>query len=1320
MDIDHSGSKIDKLTSNNYHAWKQRILHVLALKDLEDYVDPPDSSTEINDSWVKKDRKAQALIGLSLSDQILESTRDVKSCHQMWKIIQDIFERHTLLNKLSARRNFYTASKEEGESVLNFSNRVRHLASTLKSMNVEIVESEMAMTLLNGLPDEYSPLICALDALGSEESQLDFEFVKGRVMQEEQRINMRKLDALKRTGANSLVANEQRSRPKCDFCGKLGHRESRCWKKFPEKNPHKRKPALVATLTDEEPVICLMTKYSSQGISKNSEDWYIDSGCSNHMTFNKSLFSSYSSGSFSEVDFGNLNKAKIAGIGDITIQIKQEGKLAKLNIKNVLHVPDLGYQLLSVQNWDQAGYTTIFENKICRIKHGRETLATGTLTNGLYKLDLDTVQSSSGKALAVQSLRSIHEQLAHVSPHTIMQMKSLGLIKSPDIERKDINEFLCEGCLRGKGHRDPIPKRSTSKSKVLLELIHSDVNGPLEPPSHGGSRYFVTFIDDFSRWTVVYPMRKKSEVFEHFKSFHSYAEKHTGQKLKALNIIRLGTKTHEQIKTLRTDNGGEYLSQEFSAYLLSYGIQHQLTIAYTPQQNGVAERMNRTLLDLVRSCIHSKNMDKKFWAEALQTVVFIRNRVPSSALENGITPFELWTNKKPDLSNLHVFGSSCWYVIPKSKLKKLDSRSRKALFLGYLENRKGYKLWDTDLQKPVISRDVTFETLDNQKDHELTEYPNHTSMDQGGDNVDLNDLIASESSEKSEQNDSSLDQTESLPSSPEQSPMQKSKSKRPVRECTLREPRKWWLSNNANLAKALSARIVPLSYKVATKPENIDFWTPGIEKEEQSLLKNNTWKLVERKPGMHVLPCKYVFKIKNGGPKARVVILGNLQIYGLDYFETFSPVIKMITIRTILALAALLGLEVDQMDVVTAFLNGDLDEIIYMEIPEGLRNESNKDKVCQLLKALYGLKQAPRQWYAKMHHFLIDDLGFVSSPNDPCLYVRKASCSLIIIGLYVDDLLIAGNDRSEINNIKSHLSRKFEMKDLGEAKSILGIQITRNKTEKKIFISQEEYATEVLSRFSMINSNPISTPMDRAGIPDAKSEPLDPSVPYRQAIGSLMYLMISTRPDIAYSIRCLSQYCENPEEKHWAAVKRVFRYIRGTSTKGILYDGNKHIEPIGYSDSDYAGCKESRKSTSAYIFLIAGGAVSWKSKKQTCIATSSCEAEYIALCFAAKEAIWLSRIVQDIRSLDKSKAISIGVDNEGAIVMANNAVINDRSKHISVQYHFVREAVKNSQITLRREPSHNQLADPLTKPLARILHSKHSKAQGIVAFSYKS
>lgn len=471
---------------------------------------------------------------------------------------------------------------------------------------------------------------------------------------------------------------------------------------------------------------------------------------------------------------------------------------------------------------------------------------------------------------------------------------------------------------------------------------------------------------------------------------------------------------------------------------------------------------------------------------------------------------------------------------------------------------------------------------------------------------------------------------------------------------------------------------------------------------------------------MHALPCKYVFRVKNGQPKARMVILGCKQIFGLDYYHTFSPVVKFTTIRILLAMTAVYDLECEQMDVVTAFLNGDLDEDIYMQIPEGLRTKENDGKVCKLNKALYGLKQAPRQWYAKIHDYLVNDLDFTSSTNDPCLYIKKSSSEILFIALYVDDLLLVGTSKSKIDFVKGEFKKRFEMKDLGPVKVMLGIQISRDRPNRKLFISKQEYIEQILSRFGMETSRPVKTPMEKLIFSSSSniSDLAAADVPYRQAIGSLIYLVTNTRPDIAFTVGQLSKHPENPSQSNWASVKRVLRYLAGTRAHGILFDGKKGFEIQGFSDSDYAGSIEDRKSTSGYIFLIAGGAISWKSKKQATIATSTCEAEYMACCTATKEAVWISRLIADILQKTNPEPVTIGIDNNGTIFLANNPAINERSKHIDVQYHFVRECIKDKKINLIHCNTNDQLADPLTKPLEHIKHSRFCQLFGLVSIPF--
>ena len=667
----------------------------------------------------------------------------------------------------------------------------------------------------------------------------------------------------------------------------------------------------------------------------------------------------------------------------------------KCRLLNVLHVPDVGYQLLSVPTLDKSGLKTSFHSQSCWIEKDNQLVGTGTMTGNLYRLDVTANQPHS--ALVTASLHHWHQRLAHIHPTIIIEMAKNKTVRGINIDGSSQEDIQCNGCIMGKAHRSPIPKKSETQTSQLLELVHSDVNGPFESQSHGGSRYFVTFINDYSRCTTIYTMRKKSETFTCFKKFLAYAEKHTGSKLKAVNVVKRTGKSKEEIKSIRTDNGGEYISREFKSYLEDRGIHHQLTIAYTPQQNGVAERMNRTLIDLVRSMLHHASMPKSFWAEALSTAVYNRNRTLSRSLRGNTTPSYQWFGYTPDLSHTRIFGCRWWYVIPKTKVKKLDARSREAIMVGYSLNSKGYKLWDAESKSFVISRDVKFdEKLDRSNSVAISssdEKSIDVAIQEGECKEEVHDDINSQSTPSPKVEVEEEEEEEREFHDANKSPQPELRRSSRIRKQTGA----WWKTTSL-LAYALAAQVVPTSYKDATRPDNIDFWQEGIDREHASLLKCKTWTLVDRKPGINVLPSKYVLRVKENKPRVRLVALVCRQISGIDYNETFAPVVSMTTIRTILSLVAHLDLELQQMDLVTAFLNGDLTEDIYMAIPEGLKSEAPTNKVCKLLKSLCGLKQAPRQWYAKMHNFLLG-IGFISSQNDPCLCTRHLGTGIILIAL---------------------------------------------------------------------------------------------------------------------------------------------------------------------------------------------------------------------------------------------------------------------------------------------------------------------------------
>lgn len=551
--------------------------------------------------------------------------------------------------------------------------------------------------------------------------------------------------------------------------------------------------------------------------------------------------------------------------------------------------------------------------------------------------------------------------------------------------------------------------------------------------------------------------------------------------------------------------------------------------------------MNRTLLDLVRSMLHHKGIDKKFWAEAIANAAYIRNRVTSRGFPPGTTPYHLWHGKNARLIAHENFGSPCWYVIPKSKVRKLDPRSKKGVMMGYSNESKGYKIWDPQLKKFIVSRDVTFSESctsddntviiehdlfpttsgDLSKKSEAQSVPDQTSGAEEQVNSVLNHMTVS--NQASNQQNGEDESVSSQTVEPEVSG--------PVLRRSSRKPKptsEWWIapsaSNNEEKERvdtslsaitALCAADVPQSYSEAMSPDNVDFWAPGIKREEACIRENNTFTLVKRRPEMHALPCRYVFKIKNGCPKVHIVAKGFRQIHGVDYNETFAPVVTLSAVRFLLVIVAYLDLDLFRMDVITAFLNGDLSEDIYMEVPEGFKDPSKPNTVCKLHKALYGLKQAPRQWYSKIHRFLETVLHFRSCPYEPCLYIRHHQNRMILIGLDVDDILIAGNDESGIKLVESELSKRFRMKYLGEASEFLGIKIVPNRSKRTPHISQAKCIDQVLAAFKMTDAKISVTPMELVKQKYSPTHPSDEPVkaPFRQAIGSLIWISICTRPD---------------------------------------------------------------------------------------------------------------------------------------------------------------------------------------------------------------
>lgn len=473
-----------------------------------------------------------------------------------------------------------------------------------------------------------------------------------------------------------------------------------------------------------------------------------------------------------------------------------------------------------------------------------------------------------------------------------------------------------------------------------------------------------------------------------------------------------------------------------------------------------------------------------------------------------------------------------------------------------------------------------------------------------------------------------------------------------------------------------------------------------MKKEIRALEQNGTWTLEELPKGKRAIDSKWIYKIKyqlNGEIeryKVRLVAKGFTQMEGIDFHDTFAPVAKLVTVRTLLAVAVKKNWIINQLDVNNAFLHGELHEEVYMKIPQGFE-KGKENKVCRLRKSLYGLKQASRNWYQKFTSSL-RMIGFRQSQADHSLFIFKTENSFVAALIYVDDVIIVGNDVKKIKETKTFLNEKFSIKDLGPLKYFLGIEVTR--TRDGIVLNQRKYILDILEDSGMMGCRPSAFPMEQnAKLQKNDEDKRVDANKYRRLVGRLLYLQ-ATRPDITYSVNILSQFVTDPRESHMNAAMRVLRYLKATPAQGILLPKEGDANLIAYTDSDWLGCPDTRRSRTGYLLLLGGAPISWKSKRQSVVSRSSAEAEYRAMATTVSEVIWLRWLLKEL-GLEQSDPTQLLCDNMAVKHIANNPVFHERTKHVEMDCYFVRERVESKEVKPLHIDTKSQVADLFTKAL---------------------
>ncbi|CAL2255037.1 unnamed protein product [Prunus armeniaca] len=982
--------------------------------------DKEDSSDAVKISFTEalmKDAKALGLIQGAVSEEIFPRIAHEETSKGAWNLLMREFHGDKQVRGVklqSLRRDFEYTRMRDDESLSAYLAKLFDLINQMRSYGEDLSKGRVVQKLLISLPAMYDPICSVIEHsrdIDTIEVQEVVASLKGFAQRLERHTEPKTEKAFaslsvnsktdKTTGKQSAKDHKNwkdkgrkwdnkpidgaknpckhcgklhfgecrfKGKPKCYNCDKLGHIAKDCYSKKSVQQVN------YATQASTAPTMFFVNNAADK---RPMEDvWYLDSGCSNHMTGREDVLIDIDRSITAKVAMGTGQLVDVLGKGSLVV----DTKMGKRYIKEVMLVSGLKENLLSVGQMMEHGYFLIFgDSKADVYDDGSLSNLVARVQmkgNRSFPLNLHTELQVALKASVCQSTLTWHRRMGHLNFNSLKLLQNEGMVLGlPEIKT---TSHVCEGCTFGKHCRESFPKEATSRAAFPLELVHTDVCGPMQTATKSGNRYFLTFIDDRTRMCWIYFLRYKSEVFSVFKKFKAMVELQSGYKL----------------KKLRSDRGGEYTSTEFSKFCDDMGMERQLTVAHSPQQNGVAERKNRSIVEMAKCMMFEKKMPLEFWVEAVNTAVYVLNRCPTKALEKK-TPFEAYSGRKPGIKHLRVFGSLCYAQIPEQQRQKFDQTSTRCVFLGYGSYEKGYRLYNLESGKVIISRDVIFNEESSwdwnaQKESSIS-IPLTDVVAENGKEIDEAYGVQTEMAEENE-----AEHTEAVTGPQEFD----------------HTPRKF--KSIAEVYERCNVCIIePESFEEAVKD---DSWQKAMENEIHMIEKNDTWDLVDRPSDKPVIGVKWVYKTKlnlDGSVqknKARLVAKGYSQKPGIDFNETFAPVARLDTIRILVALAAQKGWKLFQLDVKSAFLNGVLHEEVYVDQPPGFVVKNREDGVYRLKKALYGLKQATRAWYEEINSYF-EKSGFRRSLSEATLYVKSAKSGILIVSLYVDDIIYTGSSK---------------------------------------------------------------------------------------------------------------------------------------------------------------------------------------------------------------------------------------------------------------------------------------------------------------------
>lgn len=1306
----------------DYAHWKKRITMFLKLKKCATVIEREKASTDKEDEWAENDLKAINYIYSAISNKQLEFVGNLETAYKIIKKFDEMYLKESTALQIIFRNKLEKIRLKNYQDSSVFINDFEKAVNELKAAGATVTEKEKLNYMLRTLPDSYSYIGDLIDTLKEEDQTADYVINKIKMIE----IKDKASESFSSNGKSNAFVSESKGHEKqqgrtCYGCGAVGHFKKDCpqvsnsWNRVQRggrqqyrgngtqrgawrsrsrgrgrgsseqrgRNTGNERPHSNCSFGAFTAKIIESDNYVAYSEMKGKQiDWLLDSGCTDHVVNRDDIFvKCIELKNPVNVNIGDGRGLKATKVGQISSYFKVYDKFVRIDMSNVFYVQDMTANLISLSKVTDKNKVVAQNNSAKIYNNEGMLLAIAFKVDKLYKMQSQIRNEVSIKAnlmntekLQEMSLKEKwHRKLGHVNFKYLNLLCNNELVDGLPTELE--NEYMkCAICIENKMHNLPF-KNDRTKAKEILEIIHTDLNGPHNTIGLNGEKYFLTFIDDYSKLARVNPIKSKDEVYDCLVSYINEVENITGKR----------------IKKLRCDNGKEYMNKRIFDLVKEKGILLDTCPPYVHELNGTAERYNRSIMDIARCLLTEAKIDRRFWPEVVCAAAYLKNRTLANTAELK-TPYEIFFGNKPNVNHLKLYGSRVFVRVPEQRRRsKWDKKAELGILVGY--DKVGYRVLINNRiivarHVDVVEKDVNCIGL---SDRDEFESKSETSDDEI---FDSKSDLSNDFRDAENENDKKSDEVES--------------NDRPKRN--IKPPARFDDNYVYNCICVNYCNVNnPKTFEEALGSSDSKNWKEAMQKEIDCLNKNKTWVLVDKPMNKKVLDVKWVYTKKDENKfKARLVVRGFQQKEIIE--DIYSPVAKMQTLKILLSYCCKEGLLIDQMDVETAFLNGKVKSEVYIKQAQGFENKS--DKVCKLQKALYGLRESPRAWYECFDEFM-KNLGFKTSKIDNCLYSMNNEKDSVYVVLFVDDLLICCKSQKTIEMIKGKFSERFCMKDMGKVKNYLGINIDYDYKNYKMFLSQKNYIESLGNKYKLENAKLYNTPME-VDLKLDLAEKTENDLKYRNLIGELMYISSGTRPDISYSVNYLSRFQNCYNETHFKYAMRILKYVYLTKDLRLMYKKNDNVSVVDcFVDSDWAGDNLDRKSTSGYVIRFCGNVVYWKTRKQNSVTKSSTSAEYVALSEAVSELKLIKDLIE-IFDLKFENPINIYEDNSGAISIAKFGNFTKNSKYIEVHYHFVNENYLKGIIDIVKVESENNIADIFTKSLGRSKFEKFRSMLNLV------